>query len=180
MTVPRPRVVRQYNQKMGGVDLADRLLAVCPYRYRTRKWTQRFLSSMVDLAIGNSWLNYKKDQLKCLVPVKKIQQLRAFKLELGEIFIESHANTDANTDPPTDTEEDNDNRPSRKRKGGRALVPVPNKKFRKAKHLPYLTEKVGRCRHCHYNRTLFKCRACDVQLCLTKLRNCYADFHSNE
>lgn len=180
LTVPRPRVVRQYNQKMGGVDLADRLLAVCPYRYRTRKWTQRFLSSLIDLAVANSWLQYKKDQLKSLVPLKKIQQLRGFKMEIGETFIEAYAYTD--TEPSTDVEGESENQPPPKRRGNKIIVPVPNKKFRTAgaKHLPFVSEKVGRCRHCHYNRTLFKCRACDVNLCLTKARNCYSDFHNDE
>ncbi|CAG4980530.1 unnamed protein product [Parnassius apollo] len=140
VTVPRPRVVRQYNQKMGGVDLADRLLAVCPYRYRTRKWTQRFFASMVDLAISNSWIQYKQDQLKALVPLKKIQQLRAFKMELGEYFIEAYCDT--NTEA-TDSEEDN--RPLVRRTGSKS-VPVPNDKFRTtgAKHLPYMAEKVDK------------------------------------
>lgn len=179
VTVPRPRVVRQYNLKMGGVDLADCLLAVCPYRYRTRKWTQRFFSSMVDLAINNSWLQYKRDMLKAQVPVKKIQQLRAYKMELGENFISAYTHTDSNLS--SFSEQDNDIPPSRKRMRSRAFVSVPSKKFRLAgaKHLPYMAERVGRCRHCHFNRTLFKCRACNISLCLTRFRNCYSDFHEN-
>ncbi|CAK1579258.1 unnamed protein product [Parnassius mnemosyne] len=73
VTVPRPEVVKQYNSNMGGVDLADRLLAVAPSRYRTRKWTTRFIAHMFDLATTNSWLNYKAKELRKNVPVKKIQ-----------------------------------------------------------------------------------------------------------
>ncbi|CAG5056284.1 unnamed protein product [Parnassius apollo] len=87
VTVPRPRVVRQYNQEMGGVDLADRLLALCPYRYRTRKWTQRFFASMVDLAISNSWIQYKKDQLKALVPLKKFSNYELSKWSWANISL---------------------------------------------------------------------------------------------
>ncbi|CAG4955068.1 unnamed protein product [Parnassius apollo] len=74
-----------------------------------------------------------------LVPLKKIQQLRAFKMELGEYFIEAYCDT--NTEA-TDSEEDN--RPLVRRTGNKS-VPVPNDKFRTTgdKHLPYMAEKVG-------------------------------------
>lgn len=72
---------------MGGVDLADRLLAVCPNRYRTKKWTQRFISHMLDMAVCNSWLQFKKDQIKLNTPRRKTDQLRTYKIELGEALI---------------------------------------------------------------------------------------------
>lgn len=52
--VNRPRVIKQYNANMGDVDLADRLLAVCPHRYRSKKWTSRFIAHMMDLVVSNS------------------------------------------------------------------------------------------------------------------------------
>lgn len=62
VTVKRPRCVRQYNSYMGRVDLADRLLVFCKKnRYRTRKWTQRFISQMIDLSTSNAWLLFKQD-----------------------------------------------------------------------------------------------------------------------
>ncbi|XP_063388185.1 piggyBac transposable element-derived protein 2-like [Cydia fagiglandana] len=171
VNIPRP--TREYNSKMG-VNLADRLLSVCPYRYKTRKWTQRCFAALIDLAVCNSWLQYKKDQLASSVPVKKIPQLRCFKMDLGEILIQSYSHSEPASE--------HDQEPKIKRKRGRtALVPEPSKQFRNsgAKHLPYLVENVGRCRHCHHNRTQFKCRACNVSLCLTKTRNCFVDFHDS-
>lgn len=79
--------------------------------------------------------------------------------------------------------EQRDQEPDQRRQRGRAaFVPVPSKAFRSAgaKHLPYLAENVGRCRHCHYNRTQFKCRACNLSLCLTKHRNCFVEFHDDD
>lgn len=35
--VPQPKVIQSYNQNMGGIDLADRMLAYCPSRARTNK-----------------------------------------------------------------------------------------------------------------------------------------------
>lgn len=75
---------------MGGVDRADRLLVVCPYRYRTRKWTQQFMSHMIDLAVTNAWIQFKIDQGQRMVPKNKIPQLRSYKMTLEETIIENN------------------------------------------------------------------------------------------
>ncbi|KAG5877031.1 hypothetical protein JTB14_005253 [Gonioctena quinquepunctata] len=85
--VSRPEVIRNYNQFMGGVDLADRMLAGCPSRSRTRKCTIRFISHMLDLAVCNSWFQYRETQIEKKIPTKHIFQLRFFKLALGEQLI---------------------------------------------------------------------------------------------
>ncbi|KAJ2940718.1 hypothetical protein O0L34_g14666 [Tuta absoluta] len=87
ITVPRPEVVKLYNKNMGGVDLADRMLSVCPYRYRTRKWTQRIIAHFLDLAVTNSWILYRQDELNKGKRLKSIQQLRPFKLEIAKTLI---------------------------------------------------------------------------------------------
>ncbi|CAK1599853.1 unnamed protein product [Parnassius mnemosyne] len=174
VTVNRPSVVRNYNKYMGGVDLADRMLAVCPNRYRTKKWTQRFFSHMMDLAVSNSWLQFKRDQIDKGVPLKKIQQLRFFKLDLGEKIIEMYTNEETVS---ADSEEEV-NAPT-KRKKGKPTLPLPSMKRRQqaAKHMPLFENKQARCRHCHYNKSRTKCSTCNVSLCFTKYRNCYKEFH---
>ncbi|CAH0723921.1 unnamed protein product, partial [Brenthis ino] len=90
ISVNRPAVVRNYTTTMRGINLAERMLSVCPNRYRTKKWTQRLFSHMLDLAVSNSWLQYKRREIKKGVALSKIQQLRSFKMELGEGLIEMH------------------------------------------------------------------------------------------
>lgn len=172
--VSRPRVIRNYNAFMGGVDLADRMLSVCPFRYRTRKWTQRFFSHMLDLAVSNSWIQHKNEQITKGVPVKNIQQLRNYKMELGEKIIEQNTEEDS-----TDSINEEESESILKRKKGRPSTEVPSKKRRQksSKHMPLHETKQSRCRHCHYNKSRTKCSTCNVFLCLNKQRNCYKEFH---
>lgn len=175
--VKRPRCVRQYNKNMGGVDLADRLLAVCPNRYRTRKWTQRFISHMLDLAVSNCWLLYKEVQQQNRV--RKIEQLRAFKLQLGEVLIESNSPVTPRYDEDDDDEALTQMSNDFKRTRGTPATPLPSKKRRTtaSEHMPKFSDTQGRCRLCHENKTFFLCSTCNIRLCLTKKRNCYSQFH---
>ncbi|CAG4929637.1 unnamed protein product [Colias eurytheme] len=180
VSVNRPLVVRNYNKYMGGVDLADRMLSVCPNRYRTKKWTQRLFSHMTDLAVTNSWLQYKKRELIKGVPVKKIQQLRSFKMELGEYLVELYSSPQTGDDEGTDSGDENAESGG-KRKRGKPTTQLPSKRRRtaEAKHMPVFVESQSRCRHCHYNKSRTQCSTCNISLCLTKDRNCYMLFHEN-
>lgn len=175
MYVNRPEVVKMYNKNMGGVDLADRQLAVCPSRSRTKKLTIRFYSHMLDLAINNSWIQYKVEEQKKGTIAKYILQLRFFKMSLAETLIEE------NTAPFEMSESDEENNIEETRKRGRpAVVPIPSKirRTQGSIHMPEVTEKQHRCRlsGCDKKSTI-KCTYCDVFLCLTLKRNCFRLFH---
>ncbi|CAH2087265.1 unnamed protein product [Euphydryas editha] len=177
VNVDRPEVIKMYNTHMGGVDLADRMLAVCPARSRTKKWTIRFFYHMIDLALNNAWIHYKKLQEKKGRPKKEILQLRFYKMELAQTLIE------VNTAPfeLSDLDEDEENNVPGKRKRGRpATAPIPSKLRRSqgSSHLPEVTNKQNRCRmpKCDKKSTV-KCTYCDVFLCLTFKRNCFKLFH---
>lgn len=141
VTVPRPLIVKAYNCNMGGVDLADCLLAVCPHRYRTNKWTGRFISHMFDLATTNAWLHFKNDELKKGVPVKKIQQLRSSKMDIAEAIINAYVETSSDCDS-----DDEDEQPPFKR--SKVTVPLPTKETRRhgSLHMPAVGESQKRCR----------------------------------
>lgn len=174
--VSRPEIIRNYNTFMGGVDLADRMLAVCPCRARTRKWTIRFISHMLDLAVCNSWFQYKEIQREKNVPNKKIPQLRTFKLALGEKFISDNS-LSSDSESCSDYE---DLEPKHKQRRVQ-IQPIPTEalRYHRSEHLVDYAVKQNRCRKadCKNTTTAF-CIKCKIFLCSTQKRNCFLYFHS--
>lgn len=176
--VDRPEVIREYNTNMGGVDMADRLLAVCPARARTKKWTTRFISHMFDLSICNAWIEYKNNQVAKGVPKKKIQQLRFYKMELAEQLIDVNTTTEDAYHEPED-----EVNTAKKRPGRPGAVPLPSKyrRMHASLHIPEVADHQMRCHEIGCNsRTTITCNYCNVGLCLTKTRNCFKTFHAEE
>lgn len=173
ITIKRPMVIKMYNSKMGGVDMADRMLAVCPSRARTKKWTIRFISHMIDLAASNSWIQYRNTETQKGTATKKIQSLRQWKMALAESMLENINNELGSSSDEETTE------PIRKR--GRPsvnIIPSKTSRLREASHMPIFTGVMNRCRKegCS-KRSSAKCTTCGVVLCLSSARNCYTEFH---
>nr|XP_027236495.1 uncharacterized protein LOC113827765 [Penaeus vannamei] len=59
--VKRPRVVREYNSAMGGVDVHDQIVSYYRSPNRTKKWTVRVVLHVLDVVTANCWLEYRKD-----------------------------------------------------------------------------------------------------------------------
>lgn len=172
--VQRPEVVKEYNSNMGGVDLTDRLLSVCPARSRTRKWTVRFINHMFDLAVVNAWIKYKMINREEGKSIYKILKLREFKQEIAERLILGNIYSMEEDENENVAEEE-----TRKR-GRPSIVPLPPvaKRFHGANHLPDMGSKQKRCRKegCSKKTTVI-CIYCNMPLCLTPSRNCFVDFH---
>uniref|UniRef100_A0A3B4CEN1 PiggyBac transposable element-derived protein domain-containing protein n=1 Tax=Pygocentrus nattereri TaxID=42514 RepID=A0A3B4CEN1_PYGNA len=59
--VSRPEVVKLYNDAMGGDDLLDQLVSLYRTEIRSKKWTLRMIKHAFDMAVVNSWLEYRLD-----------------------------------------------------------------------------------------------------------------------
>lgn len=180
--VPRPEIVKEYNNNMGGVDLTDRLLAVCPTRMRTKKWTVRFISHLIDLSVVNAWIKYKSDQKMQGTRTRKILQLREFKQSISEEILDVYLHSENENERALAEAMDMVGQIDTTLKRGRPPVKaIPSAAFRLrgSFHLPAMGTSQHRCRQkgCVMKTTLY-CQACDLPLCVTAKRNCFSDFHT--
>jgi hypothetical protein len=56
-------------------------------------WTIQTIFHLIDLAVVNSWILYKQDQIRKEVPAKKIYQLLDFKIQLSNELLEYGENS---------------------------------------------------------------------------------------
>jgi hypothetical protein len=61
INVECPQIIKQYNTHMGGVDLADMLVALYKVPFKSRRWYLGIFGQMVDIAVNNAWLQYRGD-----------------------------------------------------------------------------------------------------------------------
>jgi len=53
-----------------------------PHRFKSRNWTLKVVLNFIDLAIVNSWMEYKEDPTKMQIPKNNIKDLMEFKINI--------------------------------------------------------------------------------------------------
>ena len=179
--VPCPQIVKQYNKAMGGVDLADMLIALYRIPARTKRWYLKIFWHMVDIAKVNAWILYKRQyqQLKEVQPNSpgKFLKLIDFSSEIASALI------GANKPTPSCSR----GRPAKRRsmdtsipvKGKQPTVrlPVSDIRYDQVGHWPDPVSKKNRCRHCGMTCRMM-CSKCKIYLCSQQDRNCFFNFHN--
>lgn len=84
VTISCPKAIREYNSGMGGVDTMDSFLGRYRIRMKSKKWTSRLFHHMLDMAVINSWVLYKKVMTKKGSNPKNIMKLVNFRIELAD------------------------------------------------------------------------------------------------
>ncbi|KAJ3640471.1 hypothetical protein Zmor_003765 [Zophobas morio] len=172
--IPRPEAIALYNGNMGGVDKVDFLLSIYRSYRRSRKWTVRMISHAVDLALVNSWLEYRQHAAQLGLPKKKILDLWSFRQSVAEHLILFKERPKRGR-PSAETEQTT---PPRKRKT--ETRPHIEARFVGYEHYPLVDNKKEATR-CKMEKCKGKshtiCTKCDVHLCLQKDRNCFLNFH---
>lgn len=161
INIPCPDIVKNYNAFMGGVDLADMLVALYRTGLRSHRWYLAIFSQVLDMCVSNSWLVYRRDCKQAGVKKTEIAALKEFRCSIAESLIRKGRRYSA--------------------KETRAPVRTPtnaiNKELRfdRVDHFPETCEK-GRCKNCQKGQTRVKCIKCCARLCLTSERNCFFFF----
>ncbi|GBP80088.1 Chimeric ERCC6-PGBD3 protein [Eumeta japonica] len=171
-----PAIIKNYNSFMGGVDVCDQMMEVYRTWRKTRKWPVKVIIHMFDLAIVNSWLEYRAD---CKASNRKsidIMDLLAFRLSISDHLL--------NGPPRKRPREDLEfaEMPTTSKYRVKSL-PTVDRQYDGFNHWPVFdTLKQPRC--CRApgcsSRSRCRCSKCDIYLCLNKDRNCFFDFHNKD
>lgn len=180
--VKRPQVVKMYNRSMGGVDKLDHLIALYRIYVRSRKWTLRMFFHGVDLAIVNSWLEYRQhytDENK-ENPKEKALDLLHFRLQLAYSLMKMNIPVIRKRGRPSDASPSSSitSTPTHycsERK--RLFMEVRHDRL---DHMPNYDSKKEATR-CKFEKCTKKthvfCDKCNLHLCFLKERNCFLSFH---
>lgn len=173
--VDRPEAIKIYNSNMGGVDKLDFLLSLYRSYVRSKKWTVRMITHAIDLALINSWIEYRNNAILLGMKKKQTLDLLAFRQEVaGNLICRRH--TPKRGRPSNSTESPG---PSKKKRT--EVRPLQDLRYDGYQHLPHYDEKkeASRCKNegCK-NRTHILCAKCNIHLCILKGRNCFSTFHS--
>ena len=82
-----PDIIQRYNKSMGGVDLADCLIALYRINLRSKKYYMRLIFHMIDMVMVNSWLLYRRDAESLSLQRKDIRPLASFKLAVAHALV---------------------------------------------------------------------------------------------
>ncbi|XP_026316625.1 piggyBac transposable element-derived protein 4-like [Hyposmocoma kahamanoa] len=175
-----PRLIKEYNAHMGGVDLMDSYLGRYRIRMKSRKWYIRIFYHLLDLSVINSWIVYKKVSTQRGALPKNILSLADFRAELADTLCK-YAPTASRGRPRTGSPACIADGPAPKLRRGIQCQTLPPLEIRldKNDHNQIRTDSRGRCMlpSCHL-LSIIKCDKCNVHLCSKKSKDCFKVFHN--
>lgn len=165
-----PQIVKTYNKFMGGVDLMDQNKACYEVDRKSKiKYYLRLFFDLMDIGMNNSYVVYKK-MAETTNNSSKILTSLEFRQEVARSLIADYSCRKRSAyDSPVVTKK-------------RALVfTQPNRST--ISHVPVKVDARNRCAQCSmsnlYNRSNNICQICNVTLCFTKDRDCFALYHKS-
>lgn len=174
-----PRVVKEYNAHMGGVDLMDSFIGRYRIRIKSRKWTTRLFYHLLDMTVINAWVLYKKVNTRKGKLQKNIMKLADFRTELADTLCryQSHSKNKRGR-PSTNSQQDN-TVPSKKPRTGAQVLPPTDVRSDCIGHEKIFMESRNKCKFSNCRKlTSWFCKKCKVSLCDNKNNRCFALFHA--
>ena len=176
--IPCPDIVQKYNQAMGGVDLADCLIALYRINIRSKKYYHRIIFHMIDMVLVNSWLLYKRDALHLQLPKSEVIPLAYFKIRVA--FSLMMAGKECNRKRGRPSLQDPTAATAKVSKCGRPQsLPDNSIRYDSVGHWPSVEEQRKTCKRkgCS-GKTNIACSKCKVNVCLNGKQNCFVQFHT--
>ncbi|KAL3249454.1 hypothetical protein MRX96_056007 [Rhipicephalus microplus] len=144
------------------------------YRIKARvnKWTIRSIFHLFDIALSNSWMQYKQDMRAQQKRQKEIVKFLEFRLSVGEELI-----AQAQSQNEVESASDEEWCPPPKR----APLPPVEARAKTLGHFTRLTDAPNAA-HCRLEgcnkKTKFFCTNCHLFFCVTKDRRCFENAHT--
>lgn len=169
-----PQIVKHYNDHMGGVDLADMLVALYRTQFRTHRYYLAIFSQLLDVAVNNAWLIYRRDFLSARTnPKEKPMILKKFRLHIAESL--SHKNRKGRPSATSAI-----TRQKKLIRKPRARRPIDEVRLDRYDHFPQYNEKKSRCKYCVKGITRVLCVKCNLYFCFTSKSNCFLEAHTKK
>ncbi|XP_052130530.1 piggyBac transposable element-derived protein 3-like isoform X2 [Frankliniella occidentalis] len=189
ITVPCPKLVRNYNKYMGGVDLFDMLMHLYKLPGRAKRWPFTMMSFLIDLSLVNAFLLHRADlreeegEEDCDDEDSDSQELpsKLFRLQIVQALVSPPKKVGRTTaEESSRTEEVQVHMEKSKMK----RLPSDTHRLNGKNHLIVFERKKGRCSMCRVlgrdGFTFAKCSECNVMLCVLQHRNCFYEFHTTK
>ncbi len=160
--VPIPEIISDYNQFMGGVDLADQVMCYYSLGRKSLKWWRRVFWRYHDHAIVNAYVLYAINNSSSL---DKTMTRKKFRLELARVL----------------------SAPAIALRRGPGRKPSQSLSRLSGKHFPYRSAERKRCAVCAYKRVnprekrykdkkiMTWCPKCEAHLCIGQ---CFQSYHT--
>lgn len=179
VAIPCPKIIKEYNAHMGGVDLLDSFIGRYHITMKSRKWTMRLFYHFLDLAVINSWVMFKK--VNNIKGNDQLLNLGTFRLELAETLCKLGlpANGAKRGRPSGSTIQRE--LVMKKFRGPAQAIPLKDVRLDQTCHWAVWLDKQQRCKFPKCSGFTFKmCQKCRVSLCDTKKSNCFYKYHNEE
>uniref|UniRef100_W5MXA2 PiggyBac transposable element-derived protein domain-containing protein n=1 Tax=Lepisosteus oculatus TaxID=7918 RepID=W5MXA2_LEPOC len=150
ISVPCPQIVAEYNHHMGGVDLADMMIALYRTPAKSHRWYLSIFWQLIDIAVNNAWLLYRRDATA--IGPGKLNKLKSFRLDVAKGLIYPGNESDA---------------PVRVVKQPKVPWPIGEMHYDVNSHYPILSVK-GTCRMCPDGQTSIMCQKCNFHICCNR------------
>ncbi|KAJ8932853.1 hypothetical protein NQ314_014397 [Rhamnusium bicolor] len=165
-------LVREYNRHMGGVDLLDSLIGRYRIKIKSRKWYMRLFYHILDMAVVNSWLLYKR--LAAQNGNKNSMALAEFRIEIGQTLCMLGVRETHKRGRKSDLEK----QLQESRRSSSTAIPPKGVRLDQTSHWPMWMEKRLRCKYPDCKGfTYVLCEKCSAALCFNKNKNCFWNFH---
>ena len=170
------KVVKEYNNSMGGVDLSDMLIALYRTNIKTKRWYLKVLFHCVDIAKVNAWLLYRRHCEQSNIAKKKQLALLSSTTQIASALINAYS-TQKPVTPGRPPKRKVVTTPPPQRSRPQA-IPVDDARSDQTSHWPEYRTKKSRCRYCSVGQSRVYCQKYNLCLCMNGDRNCFVDFHS--